>query len=141
MGTDVEAGEQRQLIVGGGVWKMSQLSQIDMDSVAQGTAEDQDRIGCLITEVVTPGFHWEDHAFLTMDGLESIFNGVAGGQQRITEFQSYLKKLTLERLMRISYIHPFTNRQFAIEPARLHEQRIQRNINLLVFTQARQFNT
>ncbi|KAF9068583.1 RmlC-like cupin domain-containing protein [Rhodocollybia butyracea] len=69
MGTNVEAGESRLLLVGTGVWKMSRLLPEDFEW------------GCLITEVVIPGFHWEDHKFLTMDGLATLCEGIEGGKR------------------------------------------------------------
>ena len=29
---------------------------------------DGERVGCLISEVVTPGFDWHDHEYMTVDG-------------------------------------------------------------------------
>ena len=52
MGTNTAAGEVRQLIVGTGIWKRSSL---DIESA--NTRQEQDCTGCLITEVVVPGFH------------------------------------------------------------------------------------
>ncbi|KAF8480657.1 hypothetical protein JB92DRAFT_3040303 [Gautieria morchelliformis] len=65
MGT---AGEKRQLPVGSGVWKMS----IPKEGIMSAAVSPHDRgyTGCLITEVVFPGFQWEDHSFLTKQGLE-----------------------------------------------------------------------
>jgi len=92
MGTDVAAGETRQLIVGGGVWKMSQLPKADIEK-AEGEGEEvRERTGCLITEVVMPGFHWEDHAFLTREELGVLFEGVGGGAERVKEYEAYVKK-------------------------------------------------
>ncbi|ESK86104.1 hypothetical protein Moror_9340, partial [Moniliophthora roreri MCA 2997] len=41
--------------------------------------------------VVAPGFHWEDHEFVTKEGLAELFQGVEGGEEKIAEFQTYLK--------------------------------------------------
>ena len=46
MGENVDEGEVRQLIVEGGWWKASELLEEDLDG------DDQERIGCLISEVV-----------------------------------------------------------------------------------------
>ena len=35
----------------------------------------RDNTGCLITEVVFPGFSWEDHGFLTHASFEALWNG------------------------------------------------------------------
>ncbi|KAJ6600759.1 RmlC-like cupin domain-containing protein [Mycena sp. CBHHK59/15] len=78
-------GGMRLLIVGTGVWKMSRLLEEDVRMYG-------DRAGCLITEVVVPGFHWEDHAFLTMEEfreligeseeLEGLTSGLNTGKSR-----------------------------------------------------------
>jgi hypothetical protein len=33
-----------------------------------------ERTGCLTTEVVVSGFHWEDHRYLTREELEELFS-------------------------------------------------------------------
>ncbi|KAH7107790.1 RmlC-like cupin domain-containing protein [Auriculariales sp. MPI-PUGE-AT-0066] len=65
MGDNAQAGEVRQLVVGGDEWKMSEIPDIDLRSGKD--------VGCLITEVVVPGFYWEDHEYLTQRGLEALF--------------------------------------------------------------------
>ncbi|EIN03459.1 hypothetical protein PUNSTDRAFT_94005 [Punctularia strigosozonata HHB-11173 SS5] len=90
MGTDASKGEVRQLLVGTGVWKMSRIPPEDVQ--AAQTAEDRDRTGCLITEVVVPGFHWEDHKFLTQRGLEELFSGAPGAAERISELKGFVKE-------------------------------------------------
>lgn len=87
MGTDASKGEVRQLVVGTGVWKMSRLPLTDL----QGSGADAERVGCLITEVVVPGFHWEDHKYLTRSELLTLWKGVEGGEQRIKEMESFVK--------------------------------------------------
>ncbi|CAK5272229.1 unnamed protein product [Mycena citricolor] len=62
--------ETRQLLVGTGVWKMSKL--LDEDVASAETLEEKRQLGCLITEVVVPGFAWEDHRFLTRAELEEL---------------------------------------------------------------------
>ncbi|RDX41629.1 hypothetical protein OH76DRAFT_1364234 [Lentinus brumalis] len=71
MGPNIHAGEVLQLLVPTGVWKMSRL--LEEDLVSASTESSKDHCGCLITEVVFPGFAWEDHGFLTKEGLEEIF--------------------------------------------------------------------
>jgi predicted cupin superfamily sugar epimerase len=88
MGTG--SGEHRQLLVGAGVWKRSRIRQKDMELAK--SEEDKDRIGCLITEVVIPGFHWDDHKFMKKRDLEDMFKGVEGGEERIAEYGKYLLK-------------------------------------------------
>ncbi|KAJ6504279.1 RmlC-like cupin domain-containing protein [Mycena vitilis] len=80
IGPNTEAGETRQLIVGTGVWKMSRLLEADVKDKG-------DNAGCLITEVVVPGFHWEDHAFLTSAGLKELM----GDGEEAKELAAYVK--------------------------------------------------
>jgi predicted cupin superfamily sugar epimerase len=87
MGTDTRAGEVRQMLVGTGVWKMSRLPAADL---AQADAA---HVSCLITEVVFPGFHWEDHAYLTTEGLERLFAGTEDSEERVEELRAYVKTL------------------------------------------------
>lgn len=83
-------GEHRQLLVGTGVWKKSRILPQD---VALGKSDhEKDRIGCLITEVVVPGFHWEDHAFMEKRHLDELFEGVEGGEDFIAKFANHVKK-------------------------------------------------
>lgn len=90
MGTNVKAGEQRQLFVGTGVWKMSRIPPADLE--AAKSQDEKDHTGCLITEVVTPGFHWEDHKFLTLEHLQELFKGVEGADEKIKEIIPFLQK-------------------------------------------------
>ncbi|KAF6744005.1 RmlC-like cupin domain-containing protein [Ephemerocybe angulata] len=87
IGPNEAAGENRFLLVGTGVWKMSQL--LDEDTESATTEEAKDKVNCLITEVVVPGFDWEDHNYLTKEGLEELF---AGDAKAIEEFGKYLKE-------------------------------------------------
>jgi uncharacterized protein len=82
MGPDVLAGEQRQLVVGTGVWKMSRLLDVDLKGPYL------ERTGCLITEVVVPGFHSEDHRYLTQGELEELF---AADPEALPELLKYVK--------------------------------------------------
>jgi len=98
MGTDVSKGETRLLLVGSGIWKMSRLlPDAASNGHAQGqtTSQDQEKQEndhCLITEVVVPGFHWEDHQFLVREELEALFAGQAEeGKQWVKELGVYLK--------------------------------------------------
>ena len=100
MGTNVAAGEKLQLLVGSNVWKKSKLLDEDISraraclsftlraalllmrrtraDAAESDAAQFDSTGCLITEVVFPGFHWEDHKYLTAAELEGMWGGKAG---------------------------------------------------------------
>ncbi|KAJ7232065.1 RmlC-like cupin domain-containing protein [Mycena rebaudengoi] len=64
-------GETRMLLVGTGVWKMSRL--LDADVATEG---EKRRL-----------FHWEDHNFLTLEGLRSLMS--KNGEVR--EFEKYVK--------------------------------------------------
>jgi predicted cupin superfamily sugar epimerase len=88
MGTNVRVGEQRQLLVGTGVWKMSRIPPEDLK--APTTQDEKDRTGCLITEVVTPGFHWEDHKFLTLEELKELFKDVEDGKEKMRDIISFV---------------------------------------------------
>jgi len=54
--------------------------------------EEKDRVGCLITEVVVPGFHWEDHGFMKSQDLNDLFRDVEGGEDFIAKFANHVKK-------------------------------------------------
>lgn len=47
-----------------------------------------DRTGCLITEVVFPGFVWQDHQYLGRTELEEMWGGKSGWE----EWVPFLKK-------------------------------------------------
>ncbi|KAJ3721144.1 RmlC-like cupin domain-containing protein [Lentinula raphanica] len=80
MGTNVSAGESRLLLVGTGVWKMSRLLPEDTE------------YGCLITEVVVPGFHWEDHQFLTKGGFDELLEAATGEtKEKLKLLENHLK--------------------------------------------------
>lgn len=66
-----------QLLVPSGVWKMSRLLPADLARAA----DDPAHVGCLITEVVFPGFAWEDHDFLARKDVEALFGGASGGEE------------------------------------------------------------
>ncbi|KAJ7684582.1 RmlC-like cupin domain-containing protein [Mycena polygramma] len=83
-------GETRQLLVGTGVWKMSKL--LPEDIMQAKTEEEKRNLGCLITEVVVPGFYWEDHKFLTKDGLVELLESVPDKEALISALTAHLKK-------------------------------------------------
>ncbi|KAJ7363752.1 RmlC-like cupin domain-containing protein [Mycena albidolilacea] len=83
IGPNAANGETRQLLVGTGVWKMSRLLEADLEDKLTG-----DKAGCLITEVVVPGFHWQDHAFLTNEVLKRLFGDA---EEESREFVGYVK--------------------------------------------------
>ncbi|KAH8827636.1 RmlC-like cupin domain-containing protein [Flagelloscypha sp. PMI_526] len=55
-----------------GIWKMSRLLDADIEAASQGSDEDKQQLGCLITEVVTPGFVWEDHKYMTQEAFNAF---------------------------------------------------------------------
>ena len=65
---------------------MSQL--LAEDTKAAG---DEELVNCLITEVVVPGFQWEDHKFLTPEGLNELFQDVEDREQVVSQYSRYLK--------------------------------------------------
>ncbi|KAH9937944.1 RmlC-like cupin domain-containing protein [Amylocystis lapponica] len=82
MGPNIHAGEVLQLLVPSGVWKMSRILPEDLSK------EDRENTGCLITEVVFPGFAWEDHGFLSRTDLQALFAGTSDAE----EWLPYVKK-------------------------------------------------
>ncbi|GAA5928251.1 hypothetical protein JCM1841_001752 [Sporobolomyces salmonicolor] len=85
MGTDSAKGEVRQLLVEGGWWKASEIPEDDLEGA------EKDAVGCLISEVVVPGFHWQDHAFLTEQGLIDLFHGDASSEG-LKQLLPYVKR-------------------------------------------------
>jgi predicted cupin superfamily sugar epimerase len=65
LGGDVLNGEVTQLFVPGGWWKASEIPEEDLQF------EDRERIGCLISEVVVPGWQPEQHIFLDQEKVSS----------------------------------------------------------------------
>lgn len=66
MGSDPSKGEVTQLFVPGGWWKASEMPKEDLLLLdAANAAHLKERLGCLISEVVVPGWTPEQHQFLT----------------------------------------------------------------------------
>lgn len=89
MGSNVAAGETRMLLVGTGVWKMSRLLVEDRGKAT--TQHERDCTYCLITEVVVPGFHWEDHQYMKIEQLKELFRSGEEGARRIEELSAFIK--------------------------------------------------
>jgi predicted cupin superfamily sugar epimerase len=68
---------------------MSRLLTKDIESAT--TPTQKDRTNCLITEVVVPGFAWQDHQYLTLEGLQEIFKDTENGAETIQEFAPFIK--------------------------------------------------
>ncbi|KAI0343385.1 hypothetical protein BDW22DRAFT_1355804 [Trametopsis cervina] len=80
MGPDIANGEVLQLHVDSNIWKKSKILDEDLELAKTDPAK-RDEIGCLITEVVFPGFAWEDHHYLTREKLEDLWGGKDGWQE------------------------------------------------------------
>lgn len=66
LGPDITRGEVSQLFVPGGWWKVSEIPEEDrllLDAPDSGK-ELKERIGCLISEVVIPGWNPDQHVFI-----------------------------------------------------------------------------
>lgn len=64
MGSNLAAGELLQLYVPGGWWKASEIPSADLKGME---GEQKDRVGCLISEIVCPGWTIDQHKFLTKE--------------------------------------------------------------------------
>jgi hypothetical protein len=64
MGSNLAAGELLQLYVPGGWWKASEIPAEDLKALE---GEQKDRVGCLISEIVCPGWTIDQHKFLTKE--------------------------------------------------------------------------
>ncbi|KAI0746647.1 RmlC-like cupin domain-containing protein [Daedaleopsis nitida] len=87
MGPNIHAGELLQLLVPTGVWKMSRMLEEDLAGASDEAAKDH--CGCLITEIVFPGFAWEDHAYLTLEELAKLWGDKNAPE--VKEFSRYVK--------------------------------------------------
>ncbi|CAG1983251.1 unnamed protein product [Fusarium graminearum] len=85
VGNAVERGERLQWIVEGDVWKASYLlpSESNPSHETDGTETD----GLLISETVVPGFEYEDHAFLTHQGLKELLK-----EEQVRELEWLVRK-------------------------------------------------
>ena len=66
MGPNVDQGEVTQLYIPGGWWKASEVLEEDLKLIEEGKRTKED-IGCLVSEVVVPGWTPEQFQFLTED--------------------------------------------------------------------------
>ncbi|KAI0646202.1 RmlC-like cupin domain-containing protein [Trametes meyenii] len=89
MGPNIHAGELLQLLVPTGIWKMSRLLDEDLNGVTTSGSDAKEKIGCLITEVVFPGFAWEDHGFLTREKFDELWDGSVPPEAQ--ELMKYVK--------------------------------------------------
>lgn len=76
LGHDIAAGETPQLFVPGGWWKASELPQEDLALLQGPGAKEnkmEERVGCLISEIVVPGWNPDQHAFLDEDKVSAVW--------------------------------------------------------------------
>lgn len=78
------------LLVGTGIWKRSSLLEEDIKHAK--TNQEKDMTNCLITEVVVPGFDWKDHNYMNLRALKQLFDGVEGGEEKVTEFLPFVSQ-------------------------------------------------
>ncbi|KAJ1602441.1 hypothetical protein NDA14_005438 [Ustilago hordei] len=91
MGDDIAKGEVRQLLVEGGWWKASEVPEEDREA-AENASADGSRVGALISEVVTPGFHWNDHTYLNQGKLRELFAGCPRAEELYEKYKKYVKE-------------------------------------------------
>lgn len=73
MGSNSSLGEVTQLFVPGGWWKASEIPEEDMLLLEAVKDNDlKERIGCLISEVVVPGWNPDQHQFIDEDKVCSF---------------------------------------------------------------------
>lgn len=70
----------------GGWWKASEIPAEDLSSAEEGGDDVRERTGCLISEVVVPGFDFQDHAFLDRAGLEELVGGDEKLRQELNKY-------------------------------------------------------
>ncbi|WVQ95455.1 hypothetical protein IAU59_002552 [Kwoniella sp. CBS 9459] len=86
VGSNVTEGEVTQLFVPGGWWKASEIPEEDLllleiDAPEAEKAQLKERIGCLISEVVVPGWNPDQHQFIDEDKLKAMWSGNSGWEQ------------------------------------------------------------
>ncbi|GAC73774.1 hypothetical protein PANT_9d00260 [Moesziomyces antarcticus T-34] len=92
MGDDIANGEVRQLLVEGGWWKVSEIPEADRAAARDGTT-DPTRVGALISEVVTPGFHWDEHTYLNHAKLRELVADSPRAEELFAKYRPYVKEL------------------------------------------------
>ncbi|KIR58999.1 hypothetical protein I314_04983 [Cryptococcus bacillisporus CA1873] len=86
MGSNSSLGEVTQLFVPGGWWKASEIPEEDMLLLEAVKDNDlKERIGCLISEVVVPGWNPDQHQFIDEDKLRAMW-GTKSGWEQYTEY-------------------------------------------------------
>nr|XP_019007844.1 uncharacterized protein I206_07478 [Kwoniella pini CBS 10737]OCF46625.1 hypothetical protein I206_07478 [Kwoniella pini CBS 10737] len=90
LGSNPSQGEVLQLFVPGGWWKASEIPDEDLlllDAPDAREARLNERIGCLISEVVVPGWNPDQHQFIDEDKLKAMWGGKDGWEQ----YSKYIK--------------------------------------------------
>ncbi|KAK8850619.1 hypothetical protein IAR55_004538 [Kwoniella newhampshirensis] len=90
VGPNPSLGEVTQLFVPGGWWKASEIPDEDLLLLSSPEAERsglKDKIGCLISEVVVPGWNPDQHQFIDEDKLKATWGGQPGWEQ----YTKYIK--------------------------------------------------
>ncbi|KAK6541484.1 hypothetical protein TWF694_007293 [Orbilia ellipsospora] len=85
VGADIAGGERLQWMVEGGKYKASYLLPAEGEGDAKMDGEGVE--GCLISEVVVPGFEFTDHDYLTWDRLVALV-----GQKQAEELEWLIRK-------------------------------------------------
>ncbi|TYJ54812.1 hypothetical protein B9479_004483 [Cryptococcus floricola] len=86
VGPNVWRGEVKQLFVPGGWWKASEIPEEDLKLLESKGAEDGDvkeRVGCLISEVVVPGWNPDQHQFIDEQKLKAMWEGKDGWEEYV----------------------------------------------------------
>ncbi|WWC92402.1 uncharacterized protein L201_007359 [Kwoniella dendrophila CBS 6074] len=84
LGSNPSQGEVLQLFVPGGWWKASEIPDEDLILLDAPDAEGanlKEKIGCLISEIVVPGWNPDQHQFIDEDKLKAMWRGKSGWEQ------------------------------------------------------------
>jgi len=91
MGPNTAKGEVLQLHIEPCVWRAIRLLEVDVKTA------DSKRVGCLMSEVVVPGFNIEDHAYLKPLELKGLLEKAKDGAVWKGELEKYISsRLELE---------------------------------------------
>ncbi|KAF5365927.1 hypothetical protein D9758_006688 [Tetrapyrgos nigripes] len=91
MGENISAGESRLLLVPTNVWKSSRLLPEDIKSASEEPQDKRNKCFSLITEVVVPGFEFEDHKYMKMQDLEALFKDMEEGAEIVESLKKRIR--------------------------------------------------